>query len=102
MSKFMIIKRILLVIIVVILTAFLLVFIVANRQMVTLTFDPFRISSGNFTYRAPFFIWLFIFFGLGILLGFLINWFSYHKCKKVLKKSKAELENLKMSIKEMV
>ncbi len=102
MSKLMTIKRILLAIIVVILTAFLLAIIVANRQMVTLTLDPFQISSGNFTYHAPFFIWFFVFFGLGILLGSLINWFAYHKCKKALKKSKAELEKLKTSITDMV
>ncbi|WP_208433686.1 lipopolysaccharide assembly protein LapA domain-containing protein [Bartonella taylorii] len=98
----MTIKRIFLAIIVVILTAFLLAVIVANRQMVTLTLDPFQISSGNFTYHAPFFIWFFVFFSLGILLGVLINWFAYHKCKKALRKSKAELEKLKMSVTDII
>lgn len=102
MSKFMTIKRILFAIILLIPTALLLAFIVANRQMVTLTLDPFQTNSENFTYHAPFFIWLFIFFGLGILLGSLINWFAYHKCKKALKKNKAELEKLKRSITNMV
>ncbi len=102
MSKIMTIKRFFLAIILVILTAFLLAFIVTNRQIVTLTLDPFRISSGNFTYHAPLFIWLFIFFGLGILLGSLTNWRAYHKCKKNLKKSKAELEKLKRSITDMI
>ncbi|WP_455480753.1 lipopolysaccharide assembly protein LapA domain-containing protein [Bartonella sp. B12(2025)] len=94
----MTIKRVLLAIIWVIPTVFFVAFIVANRQMVTLTLDPFRTNSESFTYQAPFFIWLFVFFGFGILLGGLIYWFSYHKCKKALKKSKAELEKLKMSI----
>ncbi|WP_455466090.1 lipopolysaccharide assembly protein LapA domain-containing protein [Bartonella sp. B39] len=98
----MTIKRVLLTIALLIPTALLLAFILANRQMVTLTLDPFRIHSENFTYHAPFFIWLFIFFGLGILLGSLINWFAYRKCKKALKKSKAELEKLKISITDMV
>ncbi|WP_208442057.1 lipopolysaccharide assembly protein LapA domain-containing protein [Bartonella raoultii] len=98
----MIIKRIFFAIILLIPTGFLLAFIVANRQMVTLTLDPFQTNSENFTYHAPFFIWLFIFFGLGILLGNLINWFAYHKCKKALKKSKTELEKLKKSITDMV
>ncbi|WP_273753949.1 lipopolysaccharide assembly protein LapA domain-containing protein [Bartonella sp. MM73XJBT.G] len=98
----MIIKRIILTSIGVIITAFLVVFIVANRQMVPLTLDPFRENSESFTYHAPLFIWLFIFFGLGVLLGNLIRWFSYHKCKKALKKSKAEIEKLKMSITNLV
>ncbi|QEE13006.1 lipopolysaccharide assembly protein LapA domain-containing protein [Bartonella krasnovii] len=98
----MIIKRILLTSIGVIITALLIVFIVANRQMVPLTLDPFRENSESFTYRAPLFIWLFIFFGFGILLGSLIRWFSYRKCKKALKKSKAEIEKLKTSITNLV
>ncbi|EJF85148.1 LapA family protein [Candidatus Bartonella washoeensis] len=95
-------KRILLAIILLPITVVLIAFIVVNRQIVTLTLDPFRISSENFTYQAPFFIWLFIFFGFGVLLGSIINWFSYHKCKKALKESKAELEKLKMSIADMI
>ncbi|MGF7157001.1 LapA family protein [Bartonella heixiaziensis] len=95
-------KRILLAIILVPITAILIAFIIANRQMVTLTLDPFRINSGSFIYQAPLFIWLFIFFGLGILLGSLISWFAYHKCKKALRESKAELEKLKTSIANMV
>ncbi|MBB4075894.1 putative integral membrane protein [Bartonella fuyuanensis] len=98
----MIIKRILLTMICVILTVFLIGFIVANRQVVTLTLDPFRENSESFTYQAPLFIWLFIFFGFGILLGSLIKWLSYLKCKKALKKSNAELEKLKISITNIV
>lgn len=82
-------------------TAFLIAFIIANRQMVTLTLDPFQTKLEHFSYQAPLFVWLFIFLGLGILLGSLINWFSYHKCQKALKKNKAELEKLKMSITDM-
>ncbi|WP_336293755.1 lipopolysaccharide assembly protein LapA domain-containing protein [Bartonella sp. CB169] len=94
----MTIKHFLLTIILAIPTFFLVAFIVANRQMVTLTLDPFQISSENFTYQAPLFIWLFIFFGLGIFFGGLIYWPAYYKCKKALKKSKAEFEKLKTSI----
>ncbi|MBX4335284.1 lipopolysaccharide assembly protein LapA domain-containing protein [Bartonella raoultii] len=97
----MALKRILFAIILVFPTAFLIAFIIANRQMVTLTLDPFQTKSEHFTYQAPFFIWLFIFLGLGILLGSVIHWLTYHKCKKALKKSKAELEKLKMSIANM-
>ncbi|WP_375636397.1 LapA family protein [Bartonella sp. AP152HLJHH] len=98
----MIIKRILLTSIGVILAAVLIVFIVANRQMVPLTLDPFRANPESFTYHAPLFIWLFIFFVFGILLGNLIGWFSYHKYKKALKKSEAEIEKLKTSITNLV
>lgn len=102
MSEPMTFKRILLTITLLIPTIFLVAFIVANRQVVTLTLDLFRTNSESFTYHAPFFIWLFVFFGFGIFLGILINWFSYHKCKKALKKSNAELEKLKKSITNII
>ncbi|WP_354188683.1 LapA family protein [Bartonella silvatica] len=98
----MIIKRVFLTIVLMFFTVFLIAFVMANDQMVTLILDPFRISSARFTYRAPLFIWLFIFLGIGILLGRLINWLAYYDCKKELKKNKAELEKLKTSIADMV
>ncbi|UTO28413.1 lipopolysaccharide assembly protein LapA domain-containing protein [Bartonella harrusi] len=96
------IKRTLSAIALLIPTVLFVAFIIANRQMVALTLDPFRSNSESFTYHAPFSIWLFIFFGFGILLGNLMNWFACHKCKKALKKSKAELEKLKKSITDVV
>ncbi|WP_455477052.1 LapA family protein [Bartonella sp. B41] len=93
----MTIKRILLAIILVPPIVLLIALIVANRQAVTLTLDPFQVKSEQFTYQAPFFIWLFVFFGLGVLLSSIINWFSHRKCKKALRESKAKLEKLKTS-----
>ncbi|EKS42933.1 hypothetical protein BbINS_06496 [Bartonella bacilliformis INS] len=86
MSKFMTPKNILLTIILIPLTVFLVAFIVANRQIVTLTLNPFWSSSQSFTYQAPFFVWLFIFFGLGIVLNSSINWFTRCQYRKDLKK----------------
>ncbi|QLC52066.1 LapA family protein [Bartonella alsatica] len=98
----MTIKRIIFAIVLMIPTVLLVAFIVANRQMVTLTLDLFQTNSESFTYHAPFFVWLFLFFSLGILLGGLINWLAYYKCKKALKKSNAEFEKLKRSITDMI
>ncbi|WP_336278696.1 LapA family protein [Bartonella sp. CB175] len=95
-------KRTLLAIIFVPFTILLIAFIIANRQMVVLTVDPFRTGSESLTYQAPLFIWLFIFFGLGILLSGIIHWFTCHKCRKNLKESKAELEKLKKSISNII
>ncbi|MCL6229055.1 LapA family protein [Bartonella bilalgolemii] len=94
----MIIKRFLLAVILVPITAFLIGFIVANRQTVTLTLYPFQNNSEYFTYQAPLFVWLFIFFCFGILLSSITNWFAQHKNRKALKESKTEIEKLKISI----
>ncbi|OPB32392.1 LapA family protein [Bartonella sp. AR 15-3] len=94
----MIIKRFLFAVILVPITAFLISFIVANRQIVILTLYPFQNNSEYFTYQAPLFVWLFIFFCFGILLSSIINWFAQHKNRKALKESKTEIEKLKISI----
>ncbi|ALE03275.1 LapA family protein [Bartonella ancashensis] len=88
-------KRILLTIILAPFTAFVIAFAVDNRQMVTLTFNPFKINLEDSIYQAPLFVWLFIFFGLGLLIGSSICWFTQHRYRKALKKSKNELEKLK-------
>ncbi|WP_407965515.1 LapA family protein [Bartonella sp. C271] len=94
----MIIKRFLLAVILVPITAFLIGFTVANRQIVILTVYPFQNNSEYFTYQAPLFVWLFIFFCFGIVLSSIINWFAQHKNRKALKESKTEIEKLKISI----
>ncbi|CBI75694.1 conserved exported protein of unknown function [Bartonella clarridgeiae 73] len=94
----MIIKRILLAVILTPITVFLIGFIVANRQVVILKLNPLQNNSEYFTYQAPLFVWLFIFFCFGIFLSSIINWFAQHKNRKALKESKAEIEKLKISI----
>lgn len=91
-------KRILLAIILVPLTIFLIAFTLANRQLVTLTIDPFQTNYEHLTYQAPLFVWLFIFLGLGVLLSSIIHWLTQYQYRKNLKKHKAELEQLKMLI----
>ncbi|AQX19046.1 MULTISPECIES: LapA family protein [Bartonella] len=94
----MIIKRFLLAVILAPITAFLIGFIVANRQVVILTLNPFQNNSEHFTYQAPLFVWLFTFFCFGLLLSSIINWFAQYKNRKALKESKAQIEKLKISI----
>ncbi|WP_455474156.1 lipopolysaccharide assembly protein LapA domain-containing protein [Bartonella sp. B30(2025)] len=96
------IRRIFLAIMCIPLIFFLTVFVIANRKMVVLTFNPFQTNPESFTYQAPLFIWLFIFFGLGALLSNILNKYEYRKCKKALKKSKDELEKLKASLANMI
>ncbi len=98
MSKSMIIKRFFLAVILAPITAFLIGFIVANRQVVILTLNPFQNNSEHFTYQAPLFVWLFTFFCFGLLLSSIINWFAQYKNRKALKESKAQIEKLKISI----
>ncbi|RCL03067.1 MAG: hypothetical protein JSC189_000478 [Candidatus Tokpelaia sp. JSC189] len=79
-EKKMTIKRIFAFIILVPIAGLLIAFIVANRVLVRLAFNPFNPNDSAFT--APFFVWLFIFLAIGIGIGSITTWFSQYKHRK--------------------
>lgn len=60
----------------------LIVFCVANRQSVTLAFNPFRPEDQVLSLSAPFFVFLFIALIAGMLIGSAATWFSQGKHRK--------------------
>lgn len=88
----MTIKRIFAFIILVPVAAVLIAFIVANRTWVRLAFNPFNPDESAFSFTAPFFVWLFIFLGLGILIGGITTWFTQHKHRKAAHDREVELK----------
>ncbi|AMM85118.1 LapA family protein [Martelella sp. AD-3] len=63
---------------------------VANRQSVTMALNPFNASDSVLAVSAPFFVYIFIAFILGILLGALFTWISQRKHRRTAKSSKRE------------
>lgn len=59
----------------------LLIFMVANRQSTTISFDPIHLSESNWHLTAPLFIWLFIFLIIGIIIGRVISFSKNYKAK---------------------
>ena len=60
----------------------LIVFCVANRQIVTLAFNPFRPEDQVLSVSAPFFVFLFIALIVGMLVGSAATWLSQGKHRK--------------------
>jgi len=60
----------------------LIIFCVANRQSVTLAFNPFRPEDQVLSLSAPFFVFLFIALIIGMLAGSAVTWFSQGKHRK--------------------
>jgi uncharacterized integral membrane protein len=60
----------------------LIVFCVANRQFVTLAFNPFRPEDQVLSVSAPFFVFLFIALIVGMLVGSAVTWLSQGKHRK--------------------
>lgn len=60
----------------------LIIFSVANRQSVTLAFNPFRPEDQVLSLSAPFFVFIFIALIAGMLIGSAATWFNQGKHRK--------------------
>jgi uncharacterized integral membrane protein len=60
----------------------LIIFCVANRQIVTLAFNPFRPEDQVLSLSAPFFVFIFIALITGMFAGSAVTWFSQGKHRK--------------------
>lgn len=90
----MILKKILGSIVLVPLAVVLLLFGFANREPVLLTLNPFNFTAAAdnaLSFTAPFFIWLIVFAGIGMLVGSAITWCGQHKYRKAARKNVQEL-----------
>ena len=76
------IKRIVKVVILIPVAIVLIVLSVANRQPVTLAFNPFRPEDSVLSVTAPFFVYLFLAVIFGLVIGSLATWFTQGKYRK--------------------
>lgn len=60
----------------------LIVLSVANRQSVTLAFNPFQPADSVLSLTAPFFVFLFLAVALGIVIGSAATWLAQGKYRK--------------------
>jgi uncharacterized integral membrane protein len=54
----------------------LIIFCVANRQLVTLAFNPFRPDDQVLSLSAPLFVFLFVTLIVGMVIGSAATWFT--------------------------
>ncbi|PWW00081.1 uncharacterized protein DUF1049 [Hoeflea marina] len=72
-------KRIITLVILVPVAIVLILLSVANRQTVTLAFNPFEPSDPVLSQSAPLFVFLFAALMLGMIIGSLATWFNQGK-----------------------
>ena len=76
--------------------AVLLIFAFANRQIITVSFDPF--VDGDipaFAITAPLFLILILAMMFGVLAGGVATWFTQGKYRKAARQNRAEAERLR-------
>ena len=77
------------------LAVLVVLFAVINRQSVSVVIDPFGSDIPGLRFEAPLFIVIFIFLGLGMLVGGIITWFRQGRHRRALREARSEIATLR-------
>jgi uncharacterized integral membrane protein len=83
-------RKIVTIVIVVPLAAIIIAFAVANRQMVTVSFDPFNAVSPAYAATLPLFILIFALVILGVIVGGVASWLRQSSWRRAARKLDAD------------
>ena len=76
----------------------IVMFAVANREIITVSFDPFDSANPASAVRMPLFILIFVLVGLGILIGGIAAWLKQHKWRARARRAEADLRRLRAEL----
>lgn len=77
-----------------------IIFAVANREIVTISFDPFNSVNPAFALSAPMFLTIILMVMLGVLIGGIATWLTQSGVRRSLRQSSAEAERLRRELQE--
>src|ERR1044071_9322335 len=73
----------------------IVMFAVANRDAVTLSFDPFSAAQPAFALKLPMFVLIFVLVGIGVLVGGMAAWLRQHRWRTRARRAEAEARELR-------
>jgi len=77
------------------LAVLIVMFAVANREIITVSFDPFDSTNPAVAFKMPLFILIFVLVGLGVLVGGIAAWLRQHKWRARARRAEAEARQLR-------
>jgi uncharacterized integral membrane protein len=87
-------RKIVTAVIVIPLAAVIIAFAVANRQTVTLSFDPFSSVSPAYAVSLPLFVLMFVVLILGVIIGGVAAWLRQGEWRRTARKLDADVRQL--------
>jgi uncharacterized integral membrane protein len=87
-------RKIVIALIVVPLAAVIIVFALANRQAVTVSFDPFSATNPAYAATVPLFVLIFIILILGVIIGGVAAWLRQSPWRRTARKLDADVRAL--------
>ncbi len=85
-------------IIVVPLAMIMIAFAVANRQMVTVSFDPFFSTAPAYAASLPLFLLIFVVLIFGVIIGGIAAWIGQAKWRRGARQLDAEVRQLRSEV----
>lgn len=76
----------------------LVLFAVANREVVTVSFDPFDSAQPAFALRMPLFALIFVFLILGVLVGGIAAWLRQGRHRQTARSLRTDLAGLRREV----
>jgi uncharacterized integral membrane protein len=71
---------------------------VANRQIVTVSFDPFSSAEPAFLLRAPLFVLVFVLVIAGVIIGGIASWLRQSRWRRAARLREAELRSARSEV----
>jgi hypothetical protein len=90
--------RFLLAILSILVAAGLVAFAIANRNLVTVSFDPFDPSAPAYVVTLPLYLLAFVLLILGVALGGVVAWFNQGKRRRYRRRLEAELKRVRAEL----
>lgn len=94
-------RKIVNVLVIVPLALVLLAFAVANRQFVTVSFNPFDASDAALALMLPLFVVIFVAAALGVIAGSLATWFGQRRWRRAARQNEAEAREARQQLLEL-
>jgi uncharacterized integral membrane protein len=73
----------------------IVMFAVANREIITVAFDPFDTAHPAYAVKMPLFILIFVLVGVGVVVGGIAAWLRQHKWRSRARRAEAEARDLR-------
>jgi uncharacterized integral membrane protein len=76
----------------------IVMFAVANREIIAVSFDPFDPTRPAFVLKVPLFILILLLVGTGVVVGGVAAWLKQHKWRARARRAEAEARELRTAL----
>ncbi len=80
------------------LTIVIVMFAIANREIIMVSFDPFDSTQPAYAVKMPLFILIFVLVGVGVVIGGIAAWLRQHKWRARARRAEAEARELRAAL----